>query len=96
MGDGSGKKVRTLKIKKAADKARKRIKKVEAGKKLFKKAVKKIAKDTAKTVAKETVKGTAKITAMVTVPAVAVIAVLYNSPFSLFLPPLESGDTVQT
>lgn len=26
----------------------------------------------------------------------AVIAVIYNSPFALFLPPLESGDTVQT
>ena len=26
----------------------------------------------------------------------AVIAVLYNSPFALFLPPLESGDTIQT
>ena len=26
----------------------------------------------------------------------AVIAVLYNSPFALFLPPLESGDTIQS
>ena len=30
------------------------------------------------------------------VPVIAVIAILYNSPFALFLPPLESGDTVQT
>ena len=36
------------------------------------------------------------VVAMVAVPVVAVIAVLYNSPFALFLPPLESGDTVQT
>ena len=26
----------------------------------------------------------------------AIIAVLYNSPFAIFLPPLESGDTIQT
>ena len=36
------------------------------------------------------------VVAMVAVPVVAVIAMLYNSPFALFLPPLESGDTVQT
>ena len=36
------------------------------------------------------------VVAMVAVPVVAVIAVLYNSPFALFLPPLEAGDTVQT
>ena len=36
------------------------------------------------------------IVAMVAVPVIAVIAILYNSPFALFLPPLESGDTVQT
>lgn len=29
-------------------------------------------------------------------PVVAVIAILYNSPFAFFLPPLESGDTVTT
>ena len=186
---------------KTAAEAKKRIKKVEAGKKLSKKAVKKTAKETAKTVAKETAKETAKTTAkaaaktatktaataagtavapgvgtaigiaagyaagvaveakdtqvtnrnrkikffldkmkaqenqtdsvaklvkdlvtkrvmlwiktvapivglvllllvlvvaMVAVPVVAVIAVLYNSPFALFLPPLEAGDTVQT
>ena len=32
--------------------------------------------------------------AVVAIPVVAVIAVLYNSPFAFFLPPLESGDTV--
>nr|WP_302690025.1 NlpC/P60 family protein [uncultured Eubacterium sp.] len=26
----------------------------------------------------------------------AIIAVLYNSPFAIFMPPLESGDTIQT
>ena len=187
--------------KKAAAEARKRIKKVEAGKKLAKKTAKKAAKDTAKTAAKETAKETAKTTAkiatktatkaattaagtavapgvgtaigvaagyaagvsieikdekitnrsrkikffldkmkaqenqtdsfaklvkdlivrkaitwvkavapiiglvllllvlvvaMVAVPVIAVIAILYNSPFALFLPPLEAGDTVQT
>ena len=182
--------------KKAAAEAKKRIKKVEAGKKLAKKTVKKAASDTAKTAAKETAKETAKITAKVTakttakaattaagtavapgvgtvagitgvsieakdakmanrsrkikffldkmkaqenqtdsvaklvkdlivrkavlwvkaatpviglvllllvllvavvaVPVIAAIAILYNSPFALFLPPLESGDTVQT
>ena len=181
--------------------SKKRIKKVEAGKKLAKKTAKKAAKDTAKTVAKETAKETAKTTAkvatktatkaaataagtavapgagtavgmaagyatgvsieakdvkaanrsrkikffldkmkeqenqtdsvvklvkdlivkkavlwikaaapiiglvllllvllvvIVAVPVIAVIAILYNSPFALFLPPLESGDTVQT
>ena len=184
-----------------AAEAKKRIKKVEAGKKLAKKTAKKAAKDTAKTVAKETAKETAKTTAkvatktatkaaataagtavapgvgtaigmaagyaagvsievkdekmtnrsrkikffldkmraqenqtdsvaklvkdlivrkaitwvkaaapiiglvllllvlvvaMIAVPVIAVIAILYNSPFALFLPPLESGDTVQT
>jgi len=154
--------------KKAAAEAKKRIKKVEAGKKLAKKTVKKAASDTAKTAAKETAKETAKTTAkvatkttakdakmanrsrkikffldkmkaqenqtdsvaklvkdlivrkavlwvkavapviglvllllvllvaVVAVPVIAAIAILYNSPFALFLPPLESGDTVQT
>ena len=183
--------------KKAAVEAKKRIKKVEAGKKLAKKTAKKATKDTAKAVAKETAKETAKTTAkvatkaaataagtavalgvgtaigmaagyaagvsievkdekmtnrsrkikyfldkmkaqenqtdsvaklvkdlivrkaitwvkaaapiiglvllllvlvvaMIAVPVIAVIAILYNSPFALFLPPLESGDTVQT
>ena len=45
--------------------AKKRIKKVEAGKKLAKKTAKKAAKDTAKAVAKETAKETAKTTAKV-------------------------------
>ena len=29
---------------------------------------------------------------IVAVPVIAVIAILYNSPFALFLPPLESGE----
>lgn len=154
--------------KKAVAEAKKRIKKVEAGKKLAKKTVKKAASNTAKTAVKETAKQTAKTTAKVTtkttakdakmanrgrkikffldkmkaqenqtdsvaklvkdlivrkavlwvkaaapviglvllllvllvavvaVPVIAAIAILYNSPFALFLPPLESGDTVQT
>jgi hypothetical protein len=183
--------------KKAAEQAKKRIKKVEAGRKLAKKSAKKAAKDTAKTVAKETAKTTTKVAtktatkaaataagtavapgvgtavgmaagyaagvsieakdakatnrsrkikffldkmkaqenqtdsfaklvkdlvvrkaimwvkvvapiiglvllllvllvAIVAIPVIAVIAILYNSPFALFLPPLESGDTVQT
>ena len=154
--------------KKAVAEAKKRIKKVEAGKKLAKKTVKKAASNTAKTAVKETAKETAKTTAKVTtkttakdakmanrsrkikffldkmkaqenqtdsvaklvkdlivrkavlwvkaaapviglvllllvllvavvaVPVIAAIAILYNSPFALFLPPLESGDTVQT
>ena len=154
--------------KKAVAEVKKRIKKVEAGKKLAKKTVKKAASNTAKTAVKETAKETAKTTAKVTtkttakdakmanrsrkikffldkmkaqenqtdsvaklvkdlivrkavlwvkaaapviglvllllvllvavvaVPVIAAIAILYNSPFALFLPPLESGDTVQT
>ena len=198
---GTASKGAALFRKKAAAEARKRIKKVEAGKKLAKRTAKKAAKDTAKTVAKETAKETAKTTAkvatktatkaaataagtavapgvgtaigmaagyaagvsievkdekmtnrsrkikffldkmkaqenqtdsvaklvkdlivrkaitwvkaaapiiglvllllvlvvaMIAVPVIAVIAILYNSPFALFLPPLESGDTVQT
>lgn len=34
--------------------------------------------------------------AMICVPVIGVVAVIYNSPFALFLPPLEAGDTVQT
>ena len=183
--------------KKAAEQAKKRIKKVEAGRKLAKQSTKKAAKDTAKTVAKEIAKTTTKVAtktatkaaatvagtavapgvgtavgmaagyaagvsieakdakatnrskkikffldkmkaqenqtdsfaklvkdlvvrkaimwvkvvapiiglvllllvllvAIVAIPVIAVIAILYNSPFALFLPPLESGDTVQT
>ena len=120
---GTASKGAALFRKKAAAEAKKRIKKVEAGKKLAKKTAKKAVKDTAKTVAKETAKETAKTTAkvatktatkaaapiiglvllllvlvvaMIAVPVIAVIAILYNSPFALFLPPLESGDTVQT
>lgn len=53
------------------------------------------------------VKTTAPIVAAILLPVVlvvaivagiimVVVAVLYNSPFALFLPPLEDGDTVQT
>ena len=58
---------------KAASEAKKRIKirKVEVGKKLSKRAVKKTAKDTAKTVAKETTKETAKATAKATAKTAA-------------------------
>ena len=51
---GTASKGAALFRKKAAAEAKKRIKKVEAGKKLAKKTAKKAAKDTAKTVAKET------------------------------------------
>lgn len=36
------------------------------------------------------------LVAIVAVPVMAVIAILYNSPFAIFLPPLYSGDTVQS
>ena len=62
---GTASKGAALFRKKAAAEARKRIKKVEAGKKLAKRTAKKAAKDTAKTVAKETAKETAKTTAKV-------------------------------
>ena len=62
---GTASKGAALFRKKAAAEAKKRIKKVEAGKKLAKKTAKKAAKDTAKTVAKETAKETAKTTAKV-------------------------------
>ena len=62
---GTASKGATLFRKKAAAEAKKRIKKVEAGKKLAKKTAKKAAKDTAKAVAKETAKETAKTTAKV-------------------------------
>ena len=198
---GTASKGAALFRKKAAAEAKKRIKKVEAGKKLAKRTAKKAAKDTAKTVAKETAKETAKTTAkaatktatkaaataagtavapgvgtaigmaagyaagvsievkdekmtnrsrkikffldkmkaqenqtdsvaklvkdlivrkaitwvkaaapivglvllllvilvaIIAVPVILVIAVLYNSPFALFMPPLEAGDTVQS
>ena len=32
----------------------------------------------------------------VVVPVMAVIAIIYNSPFAIFMPPLESGDTVMS
>lgn len=36
------------------------------------------------------------LVAIVAVPVVAIVAVAYNSPLAIFLPPLESGDTVQS
>lgn len=36
------------------------------------------------------------VVAMITIPVIAVVTSIYNSPFSIFLPPLEAGDTVQT
>ena len=118
---GTASKGAALFRKKAAAEAKKRIKKVEAGKKLAKKTAKKAAKDTAKTVAKETAKETAKTTAkvatktatktaataapivglvllllvlvvaMIAVPVIAAIAILYNSPFALFLDSYIAG-----
>lgn len=32
----------------------------------------------------------------VVVPVMAIIAIIYNSPFAIFMPPLESGDTVMS
>lgn len=36
------------------------------------------------------------LVSMVAVPVAGVIGVIYNSPFAIFLPPLEAGDTVTT
>lgn len=36
------------------------------------------------------------LVAMICVPVIGVVATIYNSPFAIFLPPLEAGDTVQT
>lgn len=38
----------------------------------------------------------ALLIAIAAVPAIIVIAILYNSPFAIVLPPIEAGDTVQT
>lgn len=38
----------------------------------------------------------ALLIAIVAVPVLSVTAIIYNSPFALFLQPLEAGDTVQT
>lgn len=40
--------------------------------------------------------GIVSIIALVAIPIVLIITLLYNSPLALFLPPLTSGDTVQT
>ena len=36
------------------------------------------------------------LVSMIAVPVVGVIGVIYNSPFAIFLPPLEASDTVTT
>lgn len=36
------------------------------------------------------------LVAIVAVPVMGVVAILYNSPLAIFLPPLENGDTVQS
>lgn len=36
------------------------------------------------------------LVAAVAIPVVAVVRIIYNSPFAIFLPPLEPGDTVAT
>lgn len=33
---------------------------------------------------------------LVTLPAIVVVAIFYHSPFALFLPPLQDGETVQS
>jgi len=40
--------------------------------------------------------GVVLLVSLVAVPVVAVIGTIYNSPFAIFLPPLEDGDTVTT
>lgn len=60
--------------KKAEAQIRRRIKKVEAGKKLGKKTAKKAAKDTAKTAAKETAKESAKLAAKATAKTATKVA----------------------
>ena len=60
--------------KKAAEQAKKRIKKVEAGRKLAKQSAKKAAKDTAKTVAKEIAKTTTKVATKTATKAAATVA----------------------
>lgn len=36
------------------------------------------------------------LVALIALPVMLVIALIYNSPFAIFFPPLESGDTVQS
>jgi len=40
--------------------------------------------------------GLVLLVSVVAIPVVAVVGVIYNSPFAIFLPPLEDGDTVTT
>lgn len=40
--------------------------------------------------------GLVLLVSVVAIPVVAVVGTIYNSPFAIFLPPLEDGDTVTT
>lgn len=40
--------------------------------------------------------GVVLLVSVVAIPVVAVVGTIYNSPFAIFLPPLEDGDTVTT
>lgn len=40
--------------------------------------------------------GMVLLVSLIAVPVVAVVGTIYNSPFAIFLPPLEDGDTVTT
>ena len=40
--------------------------------------------------------GLVLLVSVVAIPVVAVVGVIYNSPFAIFFPPLEDGDTVTT
>lgn len=105
----AGKKIRKKASNKGKELAKKSAKRTakNASKNIAKKTSKKVTKETAKEVAKETAKEVASLLAPLVVPILivvmvatgivfAIIAVLYNSPFAIFLPPLESGDTIQT
>lgn len=40
--------------------------------------------------------GLVLLVSVIAIPVVAVVGIIYNSPFAIFLPPLEAGDTVTT
>ena len=40
--------------------------------------------------------GLVLLVSVVAIPVVAIVGTIYNSPFAIFLPPLEDGDTVTT
>lgn len=40
--------------------------------------------------------GLVLLVSVVVIPVVAIVGTIYNSPFAIFLPPLEDGDTVTT